>query len=39
MDYYDNSINDFEDTISILINTIDDVFKDFCDDDRYNIYI
>ena len=35
MDFYDNSIND----ISILINTIDDVFQDFCDDDRYNIYI
>lgn len=37
MDYYDNSIID--DTISILINTIDDVFQDFYDDDRYNIYI
>lgn len=27
------------DDISILVNTINDEFKDFIDDDRYSIYI
>ena len=32
---YKNTVDD----VSILINSIDDVFKDYTDDDRYDIYI
>lgn len=32
---YKNNIDD----VSMLINTINDIFKDFIDDDKFDIYI